>query len=54
MWLFFSEMGYGTALKNTLIVVAILVPLSMLISALGGFTFAFFDFKGKKFCLQFA
>lgn len=33
----FSEMGYGTALKNTLIVVAILVPLSMLISALGGF-----------------
>ena len=44
----FSEMGYGTALKNTLIVVAILVPLSMLISALGGFTFAFFDFKGKN------
>lgn len=44
----FSEMGYGTALENTLIVVAILVPLSMLISALGGFTFAFFDFKGKN------
>ena len=44
----FSEMGYGTALKNTLIVVVILVPLSMLISALGGFTFAFFDFKGKN------
>ena len=26
----FSEMGYGTALKNTLIVVAILVPLNMM------------------------
>lgn len=44
----FEEFNYGTALRNTIIVVAILVPLSLTISALGGFVFAFFDFKGKN------
>lgn len=43
----FKEFNYGQALKNTLIVVVILVPLVLTISALGGFAFAFFDFKGK-------
>lgn len=44
----FKEFNYGLALRNTLIVVVILVPLVLTISALGGFVFAFFDFKGKK------
>lgn len=44
----FEEFNYGLALKNTLIVVAVLVPLVLTISALGGFVFAFFDFKGKS------
>lgn len=43
----FKEFNYGQALKNTLIVVVVLVPLVLTISALGGFAFAFFDFKGK-------
>lgn len=43
----FEEFNYGVALRNTVIVVAILVPLVLIISALGGFAFAFFDFKGK-------
>lgn len=43
----FEEFNYGVALRNTCIVVAILVPLVLIISALGGFAFAFFDFKGK-------
>ncbi len=43
----FTEFNYGTALRNTVIVVAVLVPLVLIISALGGFAFAFFDFKGK-------
>lgn len=44
----FKEFNYGLALRNTLIVVCILVPLVLAISALGGFVFAFFDFKGKS------
>ena len=44
----FEEFHYGVALKNTLMVVVILVPLVLTISALGGFVFAFFDFKGKN------
>ena len=44
----FKEFDYGTALRNTCVVVAILVPLVLIISALGGFAFAFFDFKGKR------
>ncbi len=44
----FQEFNYGLALKNTLIVVAVLVPFVLTISALGGFVFAFFDFKGKR------
>ncbi len=44
----FKEFNYGLALKNTLIVVVILVPLVLTISALGGFVFAFFDFRGKS------
>lgn len=44
----FEEFHYGVALKNTLMVVVILVPLVLAISALGGFVFAFFDFKGKN------
>ena len=44
----FEEFHFGLAIRNTLIVVAVLVPLSLSISALGGFVFAFFDFKGKN------
>ena len=44
----FEEFNYGVALRNTVIVVAVLVPLVLVISALGGFAFAFFDFKGKN------
>ena len=44
----FEEFHFGLAIRNTLIVVAVLVPLSLCISALGGFVFAFFDFKGKN------
>lgn len=44
----FKEFNYGLALRNTLVVVAVLVPLVLSISALGGFVFAFFNFKGKK------
>lgn len=44
----FTEFKYGIALKNTMVVVVILVPLVLTISALGGFVFAFFDFKGKN------
>lgn len=44
----FEEFHYGVAIKNTLMVVVILVPLVLAISALGGFVFAFFDFKGKN------
>jgi len=43
----FKEFNYGTALRNTLIVVVVQVPIILLLSSLGGFVFAFFDFKGK-------
>lgn len=49
----FTEFHFGLALRNTIIVVAVLVPLSMFVSALGGFTFAFFDFKGKSILFAF-
>jgi ABC-type glycerol-3-phosphate transport system permease component len=44
----FQEFKFGYALRNTIIVVAITVPISLFISALGGYAFAFFQFKGKK------
>ena len=44
----FTKFHFGMALRNTVIVVAVLVPVSLIISALGGFTFAFFNFKLKK------
>lgn len=44
----FTQFHFGLALRNTVIVVAVLVPISLIISSLGGFTFAFFDFKFKK------
>lgn len=43
----FDEFRFGLSIRNTLIVVVVLVPLTLFISALGGFVFAFFDFKGK-------
>lgn len=49
----FTEFHFGLALRNTIIVVVVLVPLSMFVSALGGFTFAFFDFKGKSILFAF-
>lgn len=49
----FQEFHFGLALRNTIIVVVVLVPLSMFVSALGGFTFAFFDFKGKSILFAF-
>lgn len=44
----FREMRFGIAIRNTVIVVLITVPISLFISALGGFAFAFFHFKGKN------
>lgn len=43
----FIEHHFGLALRNTIIIVAILVPVSLAISSLGGFAFAFFNFKFK-------
>ena len=45
----FHKMHFGLAIRNTIIVVLVTVPISLFISALGGFSFAFFDFRGKKF-----
>jgi ABC-type sugar transport system, permease component len=44
----FKEFRFGVSLRNTLTVIAVLLPLNLFISALGGFAFAFFEFKGKK------
>lgn len=44
----FDKFQFATPLKNTFIVVGILVPINLLISSLAGYAFAFFNFKGKK------
>lgn len=44
----FTEFHFGAAIRNTGIVIAVLLPVSLVLSALGGFTFAFFDFRFKK------
>ena len=46
----FKEFNYGLALRNTLIVVGVLVPLVLTISALGGFVFAFLILEEKQYC----
>ena len=44
----FSEFQFGTAIKNTSIVVLTLIPINLLIASLAGYAFAFYDFKGKN------
>lgn len=44
----FSEFHFGRSILNTCLVIAVLLPLSLILSALGGFTFAFFEFRFKK------
>lgn len=44
----FSEFHFGRSILNTCLVIAVLLPLSLILSALGGFTFAFFEFRLKK------
>ena len=44
----FSEFHFGRSIHNTCHVIAVLLPLSLILSALGGFTFAFFEFRFKK------
>lgn len=44
----FDKFQFATPLKNTFIVVGILVPVNLLISSLAGYAFAFFRFRGKK------
>lgn len=44
----FDQFQFATPLKNTLIVVATLLPVNLLVAALAGYAFAFFDFRGKK------
>ena len=44
----FTDFHFGTAVKNTSIVVLSLIPINLLIASLAGFAFAFYDFKGKR------
>ena len=44
----FDKFQFATPMKNTFIVVAVLVPVNILISSLAGYAFAFFNFRGKK------
>ena len=44
----FDKFQFATPLKNTFIVVGVLVPINLIIASLAGYAFAFFDFRGKK------
>lgn len=43
----FDQFKFAVPLKNTVIVVAALLPINLLVAALAGYAFAFFNFKGK-------
>ncbi len=45
----FVNMNFGRSILNTILVIAVLLPISLILSALGGFVFAFFNFTGKAF-----
>lgn len=44
----FDKFQFATPLKNTFIVVGILLPINLVIASLAGYAFAFFNFRGKK------
>lgn len=44
----FDKFQFATPLKNTFIVVGVLVPINLFIASLAGYAFAFFSFRGKK------
>lgn len=45
----FREYNFMQYIKNTLIVVALIMPLSILLCSIAAFAFSFFEFRGKKF-----
>lgn len=47
----FRDYDFGRPILNTLVVVAIAIPLSVLINSISAFAFAMFDFKGKAVLL---
>lgn len=47
------ELGFPRAMLNTLIVVGLQVPLGCLANSVAAFSFATFDFKGKKWLFGF-
>ena len=46
--IFGEQFNFGRSILNTVIVVAVLVPINLLIASLAGYAFAFYNFKGKK------
>jgi len=49
----FTDFSFGRPLVNTLIVVAVLVPVNIIIASIAGYAFAFYEFKGKKVLFSF-
>lgn len=44
----FTDFAFWRPMLNTLIVLAVLVPVNLLVASLAGYAFAFFDFRGKR------
>ena len=43
----FRDFHFGTAVLNTSIVVAVLIPVNLLVASLAGYAFAFYKFRGQ-------